>query len=281
MRKLLSSRSVYLIVLVFVIAAILIVIPLQSCHNPTAPNKNNNNNPPDTTSNNFTFQSYTFGVSNAGSSYLKDVAIVSDSDIWCVGAVYLDSASGSPDPFPYNVIHWDGKSWTPMKAPFYYQGKAFYNPMYSICAFDENDIWLEAGIHWDGNKFQTEPLNIDFPSHVNKMWGVSSNDLYIGGNSGLIAHRGSDGLWQKLESGTTTAITDIWGSGDTILATVTNEFETGDKRLLQINSNGTISSLNWSPNSRLQTVWFQSMDKIFIGGGEHIVGNPGDWHKIT
>ena len=64
---------------------------VQSCISPTAPKTNS---PPDTTSNNFTFQTFTFGASNAGSSYLQDVAVISDSDIWCVGAVYLDSADG-------------------------------------------------------------------------------------------------------------------------------------------------------------------------------------------
>ncbi len=257
---------------------LLLIISQYSCHSPTAPNQNPT---PDTTSNNFTFQKFTFGATNAGSSYLKDVAIISDSNIWSVGAVYLDSANGAPDPFPYNVVHWDGKNWNLIKAPFYYQGKAFFSPIFSIYAFSDSNIWLEAGIHWDGNQFQTVSLNIDFPSHVNGMWGTSSNDLYIVGNSGLIAHRGIDGYWQKIESGTSTAITDIWGSGNTILATVTNEYEKGDKKLLQIKANDTVDSLSWSPNSRLQTVWFQSMDKIFIGGGKHIVGKPGDWKEIT
>ena len=173
---------------------LLLILSQYSCHSPTSPIKSA---PPDTTSNNFTFQTFTFGASNAGSSHLSDVAIISDTNIWCVGAVYLDSADGAHDPFPYNVVHWDGKNWNSLKAPYIYQGKAFFSPIFSIYAFSDSNIWLEAGIHWDGNQFQTVPLNIDFPSHVNRMWGTSSNDLYIVGNSGLIAHRGIDGYWQK------------------------------------------------------------------------------------
>ncbi len=262
----------------FLLFLIILFLSFESCKSPTAPKSNN---PPDTTSSNFTFQTFTFGNTSAGSSYLNDVAIISDTDIWAVGAIYLTDSTGQPDPFPYNAVHWDGKSWNLLKVPYYYQGKAFYSPIYSIYAFDASDIWFEAGIHWDGYQFETVPLNIDFPSHVNKIWGTSSNDLYIVGNSGLMAHRNTDGTWQKIESGTNTAFTDIWGSGNTILATVTNEYETGDKMLLQINTNGTVDSLNWSPNSRLQTVWFQSMDKIFIGGGKNIVGKPNNWQEIT
>ena len=87
----------------------------QSCKSPTAPKVNSS---PDTTSSNFTFQTFTFGASNAGSSYLQDVAVVSDSDIWAVGAVYLDSADGVPDPNAYNAVHWNGKEWQPIKIMF-------------------------------------------------------------------------------------------------------------------------------------------------------------------
>lgn len=240
-----------------------------NCKSPTAPK---GNNPPDTTSNNFTFQTFTFGASNAGSSYLLDVAIISDSNIWCVGAVYLDSADGAPDPIPYNVVHWDGKNWIPMKAPFYYQGKAFYSPVYSIYAFDANDIWLEAGIHWEGNQFQTEPLNISFPSHVNKIWGTSSSDLYIVGNNGLIAHRGSNGTWQKIESGTDMNIYDIWGSTnqqtgkEEILAVASYSDTSAQRKIFQINGNSaeeiSSSGINWD----LETIWFKPQSHYFVGG---------------
>jgi len=261
---------------------LLLIISQYSCHSPTAPNQNPT---PDTTSNNFTFQTFTFGASNAGSSHLSDVAIVSDSDIWCVGAVYLDSADGAPDPNAYNTVHWNGNKWD-LKRIFYYGNCSAvrYPPLRSIFVFPDNKIVVTNGgsIGWiNGDSVKLDcGANPLLTGAINKIWGTSGNDFYVVGNTGSILHY-QNGSWQKIESGTTTAITDIWGSSNTILATVTNEYETGDKKLLQIKDNGTIDSLSWSPNSRLQTVWFQSMDKIFIGGGKHIVGKPGDWKEIN
>ena len=65
---------------------------------------------PDTTSHNFTFTTYTFG-GTGGSSYFKDVAIINDSDIWAVGAIYT-----SPET-TYNAAHWDGNKWRLIQIP--------------------------------------------------------------------------------------------------------------------------------------------------------------------
>ena len=50
----------------------------------------------DTTSSNFIWQTYAFGSATAGSSYLNDVAIINDTDIIAVGAVYLTDSVGRP-----------------------------------------------------------------------------------------------------------------------------------------------------------------------------------------
>ena len=48
---------------------------------------------------------------------------------------------------------------------------------------------------------------------INSIWGTSSNDFYVVGNNGNIAHY--DGKnWQKIESGTTTSLDDLWGTDD-------------------------------------------------------------------
>ena len=252
-----------------------------SCNSPTAPKQNT---PPDTTSNNFTWQKFTFGADNAGSSHLSDVAIISDTNIWCVGAVYLDSADGAPDPSAYNAVHWDGNNWKLEKIQFYTfcgQQQTGSYPASAVLSLGDSIVWIasiNSQIAILKSNIQTKIMCV--PVSISKMWAASKNEVYTVGTIGQIGHY-QNGSWQMLESGTTTAITDIWGSENTILATVTNEYETGDKRLLQINSNGTVDSLSWSPNSRLQTVWFQSTDKIFIGGGKHIVGKLGNWNEIT
>ncbi len=62
----------------------------------------------DTTSHNFTWQTFTFGDRNYGSSTLYDVAIIDENNIWAVGEIYLLDTLGQPDLSPYNKIHCDG-----------------------------------------------------------------------------------------------------------------------------------------------------------------------------
>lgn len=80
--------------------------------------------------------------------------------------------------------------------------------MYSILALSSADIWLEAGIHWNGTSYVCKPMSMTFPSYVIKMWGTSSSDIYVVVNGGLIA-RYSGTSWSKIESGTITTINDM------------------------------------------------------------------------
>ncbi|MCF8430437.1 MAG: glucosyl transferase, partial [Melioribacteraceae bacterium] len=54
----------------------------------------------DTTSHDFTWQTFTFGDGSGGSSYLNDVAIVDENNIWAVGMIYDNGEK-------YNAVHWD------------------------------------------------------------------------------------------------------------------------------------------------------------------------------
>lgn len=49
------------------------------------------------------------------------------------------------------------------------------------------------------------------PETVEKLWGTSSSNLYGVGNAGTIVHYDGS-TWQKLASGTTVDIQDIWGA---------------------------------------------------------------------
>ncbi len=48
---------------------------------------------------------------------------------------------------------------------------------------------------------------------INKLWGVSSSELYGVGNSGAIIHY-QNGQWLKIESGTDLQFLDIYGAED-------------------------------------------------------------------
>ncbi len=222
----------------------------------------------DTTSHNFQWEVVEF-PSPYGSGALYDVAIINENDIWAVGEIYSDSTH---DWLPYNAVHWDGSKWELKKIPYYDEtGYAWYTPIHSILAFSENDIWFEAGIHWNGEKYISKKININFPSHVNKMWGTSSNDFYIIGNNGLIAHY--DGRsWQRIESGTETTIQDIWGIPDPytgewlILCAASPGYGISNAGIIRIKPDQTVEKFTWVSGRAVRSVWFESSYNIFTCG---------------
>ncbi|MFI5252312.1 MAG: hypothetical protein ACHQQQ_07785 [Bacteroidota bacterium] len=169
----------------------------------------------DTTSHNFTWQRFTVG--GIGSSFY-DVAIINDTCIIAVGEIYVQDSSGA---FPtlYNVARWNGTHWS--------LSMVGSTKLQSIFVFSENDIWVGSSspYHWDGTSWHgyqfSNPL---FNGYLTKMWGTDSSNIYIVGTNGSIAwYNGS--LWQKIESGTTFDLKDIWGAknpktGETEIITV-------------------------------------------------------------
>ena len=51
-----------------------------------------------------------------------DVSIVNETEcgLGRSGAVYIDSADGPVDPFPYNVTTWNGGNWNINRIPYIY-----------------------------------------------------------------------------------------------------------------------------------------------------------------
>ena len=164
------------------------------------------------TSHNFTWQTFEFGQHS--SSVLYDVAIIDENNIWAVGEIFMNDSLGNPDPKRYNAAFWNGIGWTVKRIPYFYQGQQFYNPIYSIYTFSINDIWFcgNGVIHWNGSQYLpvSIPTSVWGPYNMNKLWGTSSNDMYVVGNEGNIAHY-NNGTWTKIESGTTLHLTDIYG----------------------------------------------------------------------
>jgi hypothetical protein len=228
----------------------------------------------DTTSHNFTWQTFTFGEHSSSTVY--DIAIIDENNIWAVGEIYLNDTLGNPISTRYNAAIWDGQNWSIQRIPYYYQGQLFYHPIQSVLAFGPNDMWFcgNGVIHWDGNSFVPIiiPNSLWGPYQMNKIWGTSSNDLYVVGNNGKIAFYNGQ-IWQKIESGSTTNINDIWGisnsndNRDLILCTVSSRFQSGDYKLLALSSGTAQDTLNWN-FERLYGVWFNSNRNIYVVGDD-------------
>jgi hypothetical protein len=158
----------------------------------------------DTTSHNFTWVIDTLG--NYG-SYLNDVAIIDENNIWVVGNIETDSGE-------FNAAHWDGSEWELelIGVPGVIVEGIFY--------IDEDDIWVATGIiyHWNGvewERFHLWDMGVLGPDDggVSKIWGSGYNNLYFVGRKGTIVHY--DGTaFTRMESGTDIDLTDVWGIVD-------------------------------------------------------------------
>jgi hypothetical protein len=220
----------------------------------------------DTSSHNFTWQTFTFGEHS--SSVLYDVAIISENNIWAVGEIYMNDSLGKPDPTYYNTAHWDGIKWAFKK--ILYKGGIW--SIKTIFAFNANDIWFSGYVRYYNGQFIELPIpDILMGWVINKMWGTSSNDLYVVGNNGNIAHY--DGKnWQKIESGTDLQIYDIWGDYNTrtseyeVLAIASYVAHGTERKLYQIR-NGQAIDISSSPIERSLTgIWFIPNRHYYVVG---------------
>jgi len=231
----------------------------------------------DTTSHNFTWQTFTFGQHS--SSVLYDVAIINENDIWAVGEIYMNDSLGQPDPKRYNAVKWNGSNWTVIRIPYNYQGEDFFNPIQSVFAFSANDIWFcgNGVIHWDGINYipMQIPTNIWGSYQMNKIWGSSSNDLYVVGNNGNITHYGGVSVgWKKIQSGMNLDIYDIWGDYNEkknefeIFAVASKVLVNQEKKIIKINKTDNVTSLstNGIP-SNLTGIWFKNKVFYVVGSG--------------
>lgn len=227
----------------------------------------------DTTSHNWAWELQSFG--DGGGSTFYDVAIINDTLAYAVGEIYKKDSSGNYQNPPYNVAKWDGKKWELMSVLFDYNGQKLWSSIHSVFAFSANDIWFGGAIHWNGFEFETKPVDISFPSHVNKMWGTAEGELYMVGNDGLIARRSTNGNWQKLNSGTDLHIYDIYGAknnitnGYEIYAVASHAAHSSDRKILKIDGTK-ISDVSSHPILySLSSIWFVP-NKYYYAVGDGI-----------
>ncbi len=194
----------------------------------------------DTTSNDFTWQTFTFGGDDA-TSQLNDVSILNENDIWAVGSIYKADTTALGYTF-YNAVHWDGNEWQLKRIPYQFNGHDNYGSFNAIFTFNENDIWFGTNIHWDGQQFEQPDVSQLLGWIANKMWGSDNNNLYAVGNGGHIAHF-HNGQWSKIESGTTLYLDDIYGNENGDVYVCGGNLSTGQGIVLKINNNNTVTKI--------------------------------------
>jgi len=147
-------------------------------------------------------------------SYLNDVAIVNENNIWVVGQIVTDEydSSTGTNYSEYNAARWEGNHWELLKI------LSGHTANTGIRYFSNNDIWVTSGlpIHWNGQQWTLYHLwnmgilNPD-DGEVTSVWGSATDGVYFVGRSGTIV-RYDGATFTRLESGTTDWIIDMGGT---------------------------------------------------------------------
>lgn len=261
---------------------ILLLISQLSC-NTTEPPDNGGNNGQDTTSHSINWIVDEIGEDG---SYLTDVAIINDTTIVAMGAIYLnDSLSNNTD--IYSIAIWNGQTWKLKK--LFYNNNSIVAPIRGIFALSSNDIYLAAGsvFHWDGVSSTVQlvfsRLNFSDPNAtIEKLWGISNSSLYGVGNAGSIVFY--NGTWQKLESGTEIALRDIWGSPDGSVIWTAGFDDSYGTVFLRNNGNGfekvleiTDPGLPHPPDQIthvFKSLWTDKADTVYLGAIGRVYAAP-------
>jgi len=238
----------------------------------------------DTTSHYFTWQVFEFG--NFVNSFLYDVAIISENDIWAVGEIYVADTNINGYT-TYNAVHWDGNKWELKKIYTYSNCSSIdYAPLRSIFAFSSNNIVVTSGggMWWyDGIRWKSEcTINPLLTGAINKLWGKSSSDLFAVGDNGNIFHW--DGKrWAKIESGTNVDINDVFGvinkrtNRRIVFCSVSNLFERGGYKILTIDENNKVDTLPWGQDRRINSTWSSNGWIVYTSGGGVFHNKKGKW----
>jgi len=267
----------------------------------------------DTTSHFFSYQTFELGEPLTGnSSILYDVALIDANNIWAVGEIYVTDSIGQT--VLYNAVHWGGVEWELKKIYFPTvcgQPNLTPYPSRSIYAFDDGKIWMSSSgdkIAILENGIQTNQfcLPTSVSMSVNRIWGISSNDAHIVGNSGKIAHYQS-GTWQQVPIKTELPLIDIYSADENeiyISGAYTPETKgvllKGSSSGFSVMINSEVideSQLFQKLYGELWSVWVDENSTVYTGGNllfryknnqwnyetslpeNFIGGNPGEYYR--
>jgi hypothetical protein len=147
-------------------------------------------------------------------------------------------------------------------------------PVKAIWAFNENEIWIAMNgdqIVKLENEVQVKTICLPWSFSINKIWGTSSNDLYIVGSSGNIAHY-QNGRWTEIESGTDVDLQDIYGTPDgKEIWTCGWSYNNGRVSLLKIKGNNVESIWDSQTNTTLNIYRGTLLNSLYANGNKEFV----------
>jgi len=218
----------------------------------------------DTTSHDIEWTTYRYGYLG---SYLRDVCIISEDDIWAVGAIETEETAHNDAIDRYNAVHWNGSEWKLERIPSNtVYGTIGTFPLTSIYAFNSNDVWTFSGFgaysHWDGEQWKTEYIT-ERSGGVEKIWGNSSSSIYFIGSLGNITHF-NNGSWIEINNYSTRHLTDISGISDDLIYMVGSDQDDWSSNFI-IYEDGVVNNLDF-PDTCMQAVYATAWNDVYLVG---------------
>ncbi len=215
-------------------------------------------------------------------STLWDAALINDTLVYAVGEIHRNDTL-------FNLAKWNGNEWELKRIMFYticgQQSRTLY-PASSIFTFTENDIWIAMygdQIAKIENGLQTQTICLPWSFSIRKIWGTSSNNFYVVGDNGNIAHY-QNGQWIRIESGTDINLRDVWGSPDGSIIWATGFEDSYGTVFLRNTGNGfkkvleiTDPSMPHPPNQIthvFKSLWTDKADTVYLGAVGRVYAAP-------
>jgi len=258
----------------------------------------------DTTSHNFTWKIDTLGTQT---SYINDVCIINDTDIWVVGEIHNDSTDRNDSAGfylePFNAAHWDGAKWNlvrigweKMYVDTNKNNSVIVYPMSCVFAFSPTDIWVSGNgqktlDYGDGRNWNGIVDNGSYDGGYTKMWGTNDHNMLLGGHNGTLV-RWDGKSFNPITLDNTNNVEDIYGymdaSGQITEAMCLTSSNSGTNPGTQLYQY-TQSHLYWEPvNSNLPiamtSTWFSQGGSYYcVGDGAYKIssfGNNNTWQQM-
>ncbi|MFA6469707.1 MAG: hypothetical protein WCW35_12470 [Bacteroidota bacterium] len=226
----------------------------------------------DTTQHDFAWETYNLGDLGVSASILNDAVIINDTLIYIVGEIYIKDATPIGEKM-YNAAVVKGKNISLQEVPYRMVGQSYVNPISAICATSKSDIWFGGNglVHWDGNDFIPQEAFVSLwgPNKINKMW-CSVNGVYVVGENGSLAFN-SNTLLQKLQSGTTDQIFDVYGvinpkdqTEKIYCAVLGYPNPPSHAKILKITNKTKVDSIQWGIPRDVFSVWSVKGFPLFV-----------------
>lgn len=213
----------------------------------------------DTTSHELEWTIFRFGYIG---SYLRDVFIVSEDDIWAVGFIETEETIHNDTLDPYNAVHWNGEEWELKR--IYYSDYVLAGQ--AVFGFNNTEVIVVAGgtFIWDGNSFFSlnTPIGI-FTGSVTRLWGVDSDYFYyVGRNGNLVLYR--DTIWSRININTALTINDIFGLSGNLIYMVGSNQDNWSSNFI-IYEDGQIRNIDF-PDTCMQAVYATAWNDVYLVG---------------